>query len=138
LACNEDADEPQCPSSVDALLSEVGESIPDRHDCGSFNSGTPEVIVDALSCLFAEDGSIELPTQLAVNRCIDCLIESTYVVTADRQIFHVLREADQFSDNQHRYEVETCANIVEDDSKVIRCVDAEPLYDCRTSADMEP
>ncbi len=91
-------------------------------------------VVQALDCLLTEDGSPAAPTELTVTRCIDCLIQSTYVVTVQGEIFHVSREADLFgADDQREVEVQSCTAIVEDATEVIRCLDPITLFECQDS-----
>jgi len=119
----------QCPFEVDEALSEVGQSIPDRRACGNFNVIAADNAQQALECL--EQQPANSAAELTITRCVDCLIQSTYVVNSQGEIYHVFRE-DDFLDggDQRHVSVERCAQLQRDDSEAVRCVEPRELLSC--------
>ncbi|HKP59711.1 MAG TPA: hypothetical protein VJV78_23470 [Polyangiales bacterium] len=117
----------ECVWGVDELLEEVDVSAPDRESCGSFYGGDPAKIEGAVACLLEPNRNSEL----AVNRCVDCEILSTYVVTTNGDKLHIRMEADGFGDDVREASVERCADLQADPRDGIRCTSPKKLYACR-------
>jgi hypothetical protein len=131
-ACGDRGD---CPTGVDALLAQVEESAPGRVNCGSFHAssfrtGRRGEVDAALDCFLPADEEGAPARELTINRCIDCFMQSTYVVTSEGELFHVRRTGDQYDGQRREVQVERCSALVMDAQLVIRCEGAELLYVC--------
>lgn len=117
-----------CPFEVDALLQEVGQTILDRRKCGNLNVIQIEQAQTSLHCMEEPAG---FAAELTITRCIDCLIQSTYVVNAKGELFHVFRSDDALdSDDQRHVEVQRCSRLEHDPVEAVRCVDPQTLFTC--------
>ena len=67
--------------------------------------------------------------QIAINNCIDCSIESTYVASASGK-FHIYRESDIYGDELRVVRVESCTRFIAGAGTGANCADPETLYSC--------
>lgn len=121
-------DSDKCLWEVDDLLAEADVGPSKRQSCGSFNGAEGERIDDALECLLSTPKG--KTAELTVNDCIDCFIESTYVVTADQKLVRVTREADMLGDDTKTVTVTRCVELKRPENQTIECVDDTEVYSC--------
>jgi hypothetical protein len=124
LAC----DDSECLWELDELLAEADVGDAERTSCGSFNGAQREEVADALDCLLSTpEGKT---AELTVNDCIDCFIESTYVITGDQRLIKVKREADELGDDVQEVTVSRCDTLRITDNGLIQCVTPAQAYAC--------
>jgi hypothetical protein len=115
-----------CVWGVDELLAEVGVESSDRADCNATSSLDPaSASLDCLESHRGEDGA-----EFAVNRCVDCFILSTYVLTPDDKYLHLMMEADGYGDAFREVKVEKCSELRDLGNWDIACIGAVTLYSC--------
>jgi hypothetical protein len=127
IAC----DDSECLWQLDELLAEADVGEAERTSCGSFNGAQREEVEDALDCLLSTPKG--KTAELTVNDCIDCFIESTYVITVDQKLVKVRREADELGDDVQEVTVSRCGNLRQTENGLIQCVTAADVYACDES-----
>jgi hypothetical protein len=120
-----DALDGACLWETSELLSEVDAPTAELTDCGLFLGEEP---LD--NACFADGLEAGRAVQITINNCIDCVIHSTYVSTADAGKFHLYREADYFGDNVREVRIDSCTDFVAGEGPGANCAGPAMLYDC--------
>lgn len=123
-----DESDATCPWEPDELLAEVDVSATGIRDC---NLGPHEGT--ARDCFMSAMASGEA-AQLTTNRCIDCLILSTFVSLANQGKFLLYREADYYGDSLRVVRVDSCTVIVPALANELGCTEPATLYEQRSAS----
>jgi hypothetical protein len=125
LDAETDALDGACLWETNELLSQVDAPTAELTDCGIFLGDEP---LD--NACFTDGLEAGRPVQITINNCIDCMIHSTYVSTADAAEFHLYREADHYGDNVREVRIDSCTGFVAGEGPGANCAGAAMLYTC--------
>lgn len=121
-----------CPRSTNALLQEIGEDISSALDCGNYNFLDDSS--EGMTCLqtaIAEGAT----ASLTVNHCIDCLRETTYVITAS-QAHLAISISDPTDEQLREARIDECESLntstkgSPQEPAWPQCAGAEAVYRC--------